>query len=139
MNEENKTTVRLADGTTIPCEGVYASPMMYLGVQRDALTFTFDPESVSVQKLLELFTPENCAEIQIRTEPSVFVVHEHYTIRVGAGMSCQDLANRMMTGGPVQNTNPAAWVTMVQSTPEERQLQSQQAALDALLINVLEG
>lgn len=131
------SNLKLSDGTTLVCEGVYGIPVIYQGVQRDSLTFAFDPEAVTVDRLLELFTAENC-EALILEDGAEIHVHEHYTIRAGAGVSCRDLAQRGVSGGPIQDTRSTAWVTMVQSTLEERTLQDQQAAINALVVAALE-
>lgn len=129
--------IKLSNGEILTCEGVYANPVTYMGVTRDALTFAFDPDLVSLDDLLRLTTPENCAAITIADGNERFV-HEHYTVRIGAGVSCRDLALRGGMAGPVQETQPMTWVTMAQSTPAERQMQAQQEALDALVTAALE-
>ena len=132
MNE-----IRFSNGETLSCAGVYANPVTYLGVTRDALTFAFDPDLVSLDDLLRLTTPNNCAAITIADGDNLYL-HEHYTIRIGAGVSCRDIALRGGMAGPVQETQPMSWVTMAQSTPAERQLRDQQDALDALVTAALE-
>lgn len=129
--------IRLFNGRTLSCEGVYANPVTYLGITRDALTFVFDPEKTGLEELLEQFTPENCAAVTITDNDETYI-HEHYTVRVGAGVGCKDLALRGGMAGNVQDTQPLAWVTMAQSTPAERQMQAQQVAIDALLVAALE-
>ena len=132
MNE-----IKFFNGETLSCVGVYANPVTYLGVTRDALTFAFAPEQVSLDELLRLATPENCAAITIAEGDELFV-HEHYTIRIGAGVSCRDIALRGGMAGPVQDTQPMTWVTMAQSTPAERLLMDQQDVLDTLVAATLE-
>ena len=132
MNE-----IRFSNGETLSCAGVYANPVTYLGVTRDALTFAFDPDLVSLDDLLRLTTPNNCAAITIADGDNLYL-HEHYTIRIGTGVSCRDIALRGGMAGPVQATQPMSWVTMAQSTPAERQLRDQQDALDALVTAALE-
>lgn len=132
MNE-----IRFSNGETLSCAGVYANPVTYLGVTRDALTFAFDPDLVSLDDLLRLTTPNNCAAITIADGDNLYL-HEHYTIRIGTGVSCRDIALRGGMAGPVQETQPMSWVTMAQSTPAERQLRDQQDALDALVTAALE-
>ena len=132
MNE-----IRFSNGETLSCAGVYANPVTYLGVTRDALTFAFDPDLVSLDDLLRLTTPKNCAAITIADGDNLYL-HEHYTIRIGTGVSCRDIALRGGMAGPVQETQPMSWVTMAQSTPAERQLRDQQDALDALVTAALE-
>ena len=132
MNE-----IRFSNGETLSCAGVYANPVTYLGVTRDALTFAFAPDLVSLDDLLRLTTPDNCAAITITDGDELFV-HEHYTIRTGAGVSCRDIALRGGMAGPVQDARPVTWVTMAQSTPAERQLRAQQDTLDILVASALE-
>ncbi len=132
MNE-----IKFFNGETLSCVGVCANPVTYLGVTRDALTFAFAPEQVSLDELLRLATPENCAAITIAEGDELFV-HEHYTIRIGAGVSCRDIALRGGMAGPVQDTQPMTWVTMAQSTPAERLLMDQQDVLDTLVAATLE-
>lgn len=129
--------IKFSNGETLSCVGAYANPVTYLGVTRDALTFAFDPEQVSIDELLRLTTPENCAAITIADGDELFV-HEHYTIRIGAGVSCRDIALRGGMAGPVQDTQPMTWVTMAQSTPAERLLMDQQDVLDTLVAATLE-
>lgn len=116
--------IKLADGTTLHCEGVFGSSVTYLGVSRDALTFTFAPEEMGLEELMGVFTPENCAAVTITEEEGAAFVHEHYTIRIGAGVSCRDMARRGMSGGPIQDNADAVWVTMAQATPTERMLEA---------------
>ena len=131
--------IRLSNGATFVSEGVHANPVTYLGTTRDALTFTFDPETVGVDELLGQFTQKNCAAVTIADADGECFVHEHYTIRIGAGVSCRDLVVRSTVGGAVQETRPLAWVTMARSTEAERTLQAQQETIDALLVAALEG
>lgn len=132
MSTQNVGTITLSNRVQLSTIGVTAGPVTYQGVSRDCLTFLFDPESVSIQNLMELFSPENCSAVTI-TDDSGSFEHEHYTIRTGVGVSCFDLAARGMIGGAVQQTQPTAWVSMAQSTETERAIQSQQLAINALL------
>lgn len=133
-------TLTFKDGTTLPVLGVHGRTMNYEGVLRDSLLFLMDPEKVSLETVLETFTPGRCAAIQLMDETDrrqeVFV-HEHYTIRVEVGQGCKDFA---LSGSVTELEQvPAVYVRMARSTQAERQMQAQQEALDALLVSVLEG
>lgn len=133
-------TLIFKDGTTLPVLGVHGRTMNYEGVLRDSLLFLMDPEKVSLETVLETFTPERCAAIQLMDETDrrqeVFV-HEHYTIRVEVGQGCKDFA---LSGSVTELEQvPAVYVRMARSTQAERQMQEQQETLDALLVSVLEG
>lgn len=134
-------TVTLSNGEQLNCLGVHGGPVTYQGVTRDRLTFLFDPGEISVEQLLEKFTAENCAAVTLADETeaeSSAAVHEHYTIRTGAGMGMKDLAQRGGYGSSVTDERQVCWVSMAQSTLAERMLLSQQEAIDALIVSVLE-
>lgn len=133
-------TLTFKDGTTLPLLGVHGRTMNYEGVLRDSLLFLMDPEKVSLEQVLESFTPERCVAVQLVDETDrrreVFV-HEHYTIRVEVGQGCKDYA---LSGSVTELEQvPAVYVRMARSTQAERQMQEQQETLDALVIGALEG
>lgn len=132
-------TILLTNGCTLDCEGVHGSPVNYQGVTRDCLTFLFSPNT-SLDDLLKLFTPENCAMITVKDDFGTFI-HENYTIRTGVGKGYKELAMRGVSGagGTVkEEEKQVCWVSMTQSTLAERTLQNQQDTLDALIISALE-
>lgn len=133
-------TLTFKDGTSLPLLGVHGRTMNYEGVLRDSLLFLMDPDKVSLERVLAMFTPERCASIQLMDETDrrreVFV-HEHYTIRVEVGQGCKDFA---LSGSVTELEQvPAVYVRMAQSTQAERQMQAQQEMLDALVVSALEG
>ncbi len=133
-------TLTFQDGTSLPVLGVHGRSINYEGVLRDSLLFLMDPENVSLQTVLETFTPEQCGSIQLMDETDrrrEVYVHEHYTIRVEVGQGCKDFA---LSGSVTEQEQvPAVYVRMARSTQAERQLQAQQETLDALLVSTLEG
>jgi len=134
-------TVTLSNGEQLRCLGVHGGPLTYQGVTRDCLTFLFDPGEISVEQLLAKFTAENCAAI-ILTDgtdgETTSAVHEHYTIRVGAGVGYKDLVCRGMSGTEIRDEQLTAYVSMAQRTLSERMLMEQRNAVDALIVSALE-
>lgn len=126
--------VQLYNGVELEAIGVFGRNYFYQGVNRDSLVFLFAPESVSLDAVRAAFTPENCREIRLSDGNETFL-HEHYTIRLELGIGFQE---QVLTGSVKQDTTQCIFVTMAQSTLTERQLQAQQAALDALIIAALE-
>lgn len=131
------TKVYFANGQSIDCETVHSNPAYYNGTQRDKLTFVF-PEEVSVQTVLDLFTRENCERIWLELpeeETGERYLHEHYTIRMGAGVKergtllsvAEDTDHRMVT-----------YVEMIQTTYAEQQLDDLNDIVNSLLIHDLE-
>lgn len=108
------------------------------GVQRDALSFIF-PEDASLDELDAIFTDANCETVKIE-EPSTDAegnetvneyIHTGYTIRA-------ELKREPMEVTPATESSAAVYenrvtVTMAQRTYEEKQIQSMQAAMNALL------
>lgn len=133
--------ITLADGSSILCENVTGAKMMYQGVSRDSLTIICNPADVTIDSMMVKFTPENCKTIIITDDSDQQFIHEHYTIRVGAGVSVLDLAITGATQGmfspDVSKTEPKCWCTMVQTTVTERQLVQLQETTDALVIDAL--
>ncbi len=125
----------LSNGKKLDVLGVHGMPRTYLGVMRDCLMFIFD-ENTDINCLLENFSAENCKAVTILEDGgSVAGVHENYTIRIEVGSGYQDSALR----DPIVSDTKVCWVTMAQSTMEERVLIEQQEAIDALLVASLEG
>lgn len=133
--------IRLINGTELDAYAVHGSTTMFQGVQRDSMTFLFDPEKVSLQTVAEQFTDGNTKAIQITDDEGNQYVHENYTIRSGMGVSMEDqIANGGFANaisGLIQKNDPRVWVTMLQSTLAERTIQNQQEIIDALLVQSL--
>jgi len=127
--------IQLANGAQLDALGVHGQNIFYQEINRDCLTFLFDPETVSLEAVCATFVPENCAAIQITDDTGTFL-HENYTIRVQAGTGCQEY---ILTGSVKEDTGLCVFVKMAQSTLAERQILEQQAAIDALVVAALEG
>jgi len=127
--------IQLANGAQLDALGVHGQNIFYQGINRDCLTFLFDPETVSLEVVCAAFVPENCTAIQITDDTGTFL-HENYTIRVQAGTGCQEY---VLTGSVKEDTGLCVFVKMAQSTLAERQILEQQAAIDALVVAALEG
>lgn len=133
-------TLTFQDGTSLPVLGVHGRTMNYEGVFRDSLLFLMDPEEVSLQTVIEAFTPERCKILQLTDKTGQrqeTFIHENYTLRVEAGQGSKDYA---VSGSVTEiEQTPVVYVRMVQSTLTERTLLQQQELLDALIVASLEG
>ncbi len=133
--------ITLANGYIMDCENVCGARMMYQGVNRDSLTMVFDPDTISLDQISQLFTAENCQALTITDDQNNQFVHENYTIRAGMGVSVLDLAVQGATNAlfapAITKEEPKAWVTMVETTLGERQLQEQQELIDQMLVSQL--
>lgn len=127
--------IQLANEAELNAIGVHGQNTFYQGTNRDCLLFLFDPQTVSLDAVCAAFTPENCKTVQITDDTGTFL-HEHYTIRVEAGVGCQDY---VLTETVKENTQQCVFVKMARSTLAERKLLEQQAAIDALVVAALEG
>lgn len=128
--------IQFANGRTLDCQGVRGAPISYQGVTRDCLTFLFLPDT-DLGELLTLFTPENCRAVSLAGDEAVFI-HEHYTLRVAAGIGDKALTegSAAVVGGQGEQV---CYVSMAQTTLAERQLLAQQEVLDGLLLASLEA
>jgi len=127
--------VKLADNTELEALGVHGRNVYYQGVGRDCLIFLFAPETVNLDAVRSKFTPENCACIEV-SDGSGTYVYENYTIRVELG---EGYVSHVLEGNVGQDTKQCVYVKMAQSTPAERKILEQQAAIDALVVAALEG
>lgn len=128
--------ITFANGAELPVLGVHGRVVTHNGVQRDSLLIMMSPDAVTLEQALAAFSEDACGTIWL-TDADGTYVHEHYTIRLEAGQGYKDYA---LTGG-VNTNDPAqcVYVRMARSTLAERQLQSQQESIDALLVAALEG
>lgn len=129
--------VTLTDGKVFQILGAHGRTINYQGVQRDVLTFMFDPEKVSLDDVLEAFTETACSSLAITDDEGNTFFHEYYTIRVEAGIGYKDM---VVSGGTsTAETAQTVFVKMAQTTLTERTIQQQQDTIDALVVAVLEG
>lgn len=129
--------VILSNGREIEALGVHGRNISYQGVQRDSLIFLFEIENESLTDAMTDFTAENCSKIMLTNEDEEQFIHEHYTIRTELGYGYKDL---VLTGGVSGNDNTkVVYVRMAQTTLMERTVESQQEAIDSLIISALEG
>ena len=128
--------VILSNGRELEALGVHGRNISYQGVQRDSLIFLFDIENESLADAMTDFTAENCSKIMLTNEDEEQFIHEHYTIRTELGYGFKDL---VLTGGVSGNDDTkVVYVRMAQTTLMERTVESQQEAIDSLIILALE-
>ena len=129
--------VILSNGREIEALGVHGRSISYQGVQRDSLIFLFEVENESLSDALEDFTAENCGSITLKNDDEEQFIHEHYTIRTEVGYGFKDL---VLTGGiSGKDDTKVVYVRMAQTTLLERTVESQQEAIDNLIVAALEG
>lgn len=129
--------VTLADGKNFEVLGVHGRSINYQGVTRDSLVFLFEPEKVSLDTVLEAFNESTCSSLAITDDEGNTFIHEHYTLRIEAGIGCKDM---VMSGGVSGNdTEQSVYVRMAQTTLSERTILQQQDTIDALVVALLEG
>ena len=128
--------ITLENGAELEVLGVHGQTVLHEGVQRDSLTVLMDPEVVDLEQALAAFAPSACGTITLTDDDGTYV-HEHYTIRLEAGMGYKDYA--LSHGSTTGDRKQVVYVRMARSTLAERTLQSQQDALDALVLAALEG
>lgn len=128
----------LTNGTELSPIVVTGGKRYLGGVQRDALSFIF-AEDASLDELDAIFTDANCETVKIE-EPTTDAegnevvneyIHTGYTIRA-------ELKREPMEVTPATESSAAVYenrvtVTMAQRTYEEKQIQSMQASMNALL------
>ena len=129
--------VILSNGRGIEALGVHGRNISYQGVQRDSLIFLFEIENESLADAMTDFTDENCAVVTLESDDGERFIHEHYTIRTELGYGYKDL---VLTGGVSGNDDTkVVYVRMAQTTLMERTVESQQEAIDNLIVAALEG
>ena len=129
--------VTLSNGKELEALGVHGRSISYQGVQRDSLIFLFEIENESLSDALEDFTAENCGSITLKNDDEELFIHEHYTIRTELGYGFKDL---VLTGGiSGKDDTKVVYVRMAQTTLLERTVESQQEAIDNLIVAALEG
>ena len=129
--------VTLSNGKELEALGVHGRSISYQGVQRDSLIFLFEIENESLSDALEDFTAENCGSITLTNDDKEQFIHEHYTIRTELGYGFKDF---VLTGGiSGKDDTKVVYVRMAQTTLLERTVESQQEAIDNLIVAALEG
>lgn len=128
--------IRLSNGTEFPCFGVSSRAIFYSGIQRDCLSFYFDTTLVNLADLVAAFTTENCDVITIVDESGEYQ-HYDYQIRNECGIARYSI----VADGPVgrEDDRDCLFVRMAQMTLQEKMLLEHDAAIDDLVISILEG
>lgn len=128
--------IRMFDGTEIPCFGASGIAYYYQGVQRDSLTFYFDPEAVTIATLIAKITEDNCKTITIVDEDGEYV-HSNYQIvdQIGTGNYSA------VAGGPVSADaeRRCLYARVIQTTLSERMIVQHDEAIDDIIVSILEG
>lgn len=128
------TKIIFADGRVLLSEVVVSRSMMYNGTNREAYIFTF-PEDTSVDSLLSHFTPDNCDQIWLEDEEGNRFLHEHFTIRISAGVSDR---GQLLNVGEDTDHRMIAFVKMCKETTMETRVRQLQETTDIMLTNMLE-
>jgi len=126
--------IKLTDGTELEALGVHGRNVYYQGVGRDCLIFLFEP-TVGLDSVRSAFTAGNCQSIEVSDDKGAYI-HENYTLRIELG---EGFISHVLEGSVGQDTRQCVYVKIAQTTLAERQLQEQQAAIDALVVAALEG
>lgn len=124
-----------SDDTNLLCETVHGSFQYYNGTNRDSLTFIF-PEDFDLTELINKFIPRNCRKIWLEDESGGKFLHEHYTIRFAIGVKERGF---LINAGENADHRIVNYVTMLQTTYAEQQLEELSDVVDALLVSQLEG
>lgn len=127
--------IHFVDGHTLDCESVHGMPHHYNGTNRDSLTFVF-PESYEVKAVMEYFRPENTKRLYLEDENGEKFLHEHYTIRIAAGVMER---GTLLHAGEDVDHRMVVYVKMIQTTYSEQQLEELSDVVDAMLISQLMG
>lgn len=128
----------LLDGTELESLGVHGRTITYQGINRDSLIFIFDPNVVDINTVKEKFTPENCESIILVEDHDEFI-HENYCIRTELGQTDRSLLLNEISRNDGVQSSEVVYVKMAQMSYTEMQVKKQQEAIDALIINSLEG
>ena len=107
------------------------------GANRDALTFVFSSNEVSLDEIDNDFTPIACENIKLVDETGSEFIHKGYTIRT-------ELTKKDVVLTPGDETNPETvenriMVTMAQRTYVETQMASLIDTVDVLVLEKLMG
>lgn len=127
--------IKFMDGSTLECEGVYSRLKYYSGINRDSYIFVF-PDTVGLIEVVSKFQPENCKKIWIEDESGEKFLHEHYTIRLEAGIKER---GALLQIGENEDHRTVTYIQMIRTTYSEQQLEELSDAMDALLIAQLMG
>lgn len=115
--------------------GVHSKSIVYQGVDREMYLFLFELDKYSLEELLNTFTEENCKSIVIIDDEENQFVHENFTLRIAAGIDhLEHLIGRFSSS----DTTQVAFVKMAQTTLSERTLQTQQDAINKIVLSMLE-
>lgn len=127
--------IHFADGRTLECESVHGEACYYNGVNRDKLIFVF-PEEVHIDTILDNFTTTNTKRIYLEDETGEKFLHEHYTIRLAAGV--KERGSLLRAGEDVDH-RMVSYVEMVKTSYSEQQLEELSDVIDTMLIAQLMG
>lgn len=121
--------IRLNNNVELEAIVVMGGPRYVQGVNRDTLSFIF-PASVGLDRVDNLFTPENCESVIIITDDGAENVHNGYIIRT-------ELQKAAVEVTPATAETEAIYedritVVMAQRTYAETQLIELQKAVAAL-------
>lgn len=128
-------TITFADGRQLECESVHSRPKTYNGTNRDSYIFIF-PDTVGLIEVVSHFTPENCKKIWLEDESGEKFLHEHYTIRLEAGIKER---GALLQAGEDNDHRTVTYIQMVRTTYSEQQLEELSDTMDTLIIAQLMG
>lgn len=126
----------LANGTELNPIMVTGGPKYVQGQSRDTLSFIF-PADAGMEALDGDFTAENCETIKIVEDSDAENIHKGYTIRA-------ELSKKSVEVTPATEEAEAVYedritVSMSQRTYAETQLAENSAAIDDIILSMLEG
>lgn len=126
----------LANGTELNPIMVTGGPKYIQGQSRDTLSFIF-PADAGMETLDETFSEANCESITIVEDGGIENIHKSYTIRA-------ELSKAAVEVTPATESEAAVYedritVAMSQRTYAETQLAENSAAIDDIILSMLEG
>ena len=125
----------LANGTELNSIMVTGGPKYIQGQSRDTLSFIF-PADAGMEALDEAFSETNCEYIKIVEDSGIENIHKGYTIRA-------ELSKAAVEVTPATESEAAVYedritVAMSQRTYAETQLAENSAAIDDIILSMLE-
>lgn len=127
--------IKFMDETTLECESVHSRLKYYNGINRDSYIFVF-PDTVGLIEVVSKFTPENCRRLWLIDDNGEEFLHEHYTIRLGAGIKER---GALLQIGEDEDHKMVAYVEMIRTTYSEQQLEELSDTVDSMLVAQLMG
>lgn len=133
--------IRLANGKEFEHISALASMLYYDGVQRRTIRIYFDPKKYSIDTLYDEFTEDACKTIVVVDDDRQEFIHPNYSIKIEAGITKTHGLNP--AGTSISDTNerastePLCYITLAETTLQERMLLTQQDTLDKVVASML--